>query len=342
MSELIIRPVDIRNLSESDLEKVHTLRVAQVQERLPDDPTPKFEDTVAQNRSIPTFVDVWVWLVEDADGRPVGSADIGVMRTDENQHLAQFHISLLPDVRRQGLGKQLLAQVVAVAEAENRTLLMTDTMSSVPAGEAFLERLGAEVGLESHVNQLKLAEIPAGLLDEWTTDTADGFTLGLWEGAYPEESIDEVLALFELFNQVPRGDLQVDDFKLTREQLRQQEESRAARGVERTSLYVRDNATGKIAGFTELLWNPHKPTFASQGITAVWPEYRGKRLGRWIKAANLKKLLEDRPEVTIVRTENADVNAAMLKINVELGFRPYRAEKVWQMPTEKAKAYLNS
>lgn len=314
--------------------------MAQAQERLPDDPAPKFEDTVAQHRSIPTFVDVWVWLVEDTAGRPVGSADIGVMRTPENQHLAQFHINLVPEARRQGLGKRLLANVVAQAEAENRTLLFTDTTSTIPSGEAFLERLGASVGLDSHVNQLKVAEIPAGLLDTWTADTADGFTLGLWKGPYPEESIDEVLALFELFNQVPRGDLQMDDFKLTREQLRQQEESRAARGVHRWSLFVREDATGKIAGFTELFWNPHKPTFANQGITAVWPEYRGKRLGRWIKAANLQALLAEKPEVTIVRTENADVNAPMLKINVALGFRPYIAEKVWQVPTEKAKAYL--
>ena len=78
----------------------------------------------------------------------------------------------------------------------------------------------------------------------------------------------------------------------------------------------------------------------NQGITAVWPEYRGKRLGRWIKAKMLQKLLAERPAVTIVRTENADVNAAMLKINTELGFRPYMAEKVWQVPSETAKAYL--
>jgi mycothiol synthase len=265
-----------------------------------------------------------------------------VMRADENQHLAQFSIELLPEARQQGIGKQLLSEIVAVSESESRTLLMTGTASTVPSGAAFLERVGAKVGLESHVNQLKLSELPAGRLEEWTADLAEGFTPCLWEGAYPEESIDEILQLFDIFNTVPRGELQVEDFKLTEEQLRHQEESRAKRGVERWSLHLRDNETGKIAGLTELFWNPHKPTFAHQGITAVWPQYRGKRLGRWLKAELLKKLVAERPDVTIVRTENADSNDAMLKINTELGFKPYLAELVWQVPTETVRGYLGS
>lgn len=310
-------------------------------ERTPDDPAPKWEQTEAQLRTIPPYVDVWVWFVEQ-DGKVLGSADVGVMRADENQHLAQFSIELLPEVRQQGIGKKLLSEIVAVAQSENRTLLMTGTASTVPSGTAFLERVGAKVGLESHVNQLKLSELPVGRLEEWTADLAEGFTPCLWEGAYPEESIDEILQLFDIFNTVPRGELQVEDFKLTLEQLRHQEESRAKRGVERWSLHLRDNETGKIAGLTELFWNPHKPTFAHQGITAVWPQYRGKRLGRWLKAELLKKLIAERPEVTIVRTENADSNDAMLKINTELGFKPYLAELVWQVPTETVRGYLGA
>jgi GNAT superfamily N-acetyltransferase len=339
MSQITIRSIDIRNISDDDARASHELRVAMAVERAPDDPAPKWEETEAQLRSIPPFVDVWVWVVEQ-EGKTLGTADLGVMRADENQHLAQFSIKLLPEIRQQGIAKQLLREIMAVAESENRTLLMADSASTVPSGAAFLERIGATVGLESHVNQLKLAEVPVGLLDTWTSDLADGFTSCLWAGAYPEENIQEVIDLFDIFNTVPRGSLQVEDFKLTEEQLRHQEESRAKRGVERWSLHLRDNETGKIAGLTELFWNPHKPTFAHQGITAVWPQYRGKRLGRWLKAELLKKLIAERPDVTIVRTENADSNDAMLKINTELGFKPYLAEHVWQVPTETVKAYL--
>jgi mycothiol synthase len=41
-----------------------------------------------------------------------------------------------------------------------------------------------------------------------------------------------------------------------------------------------------------------------------------------------------------VRTGNADVNKPMLKINTELGFKPYMASIIWQVEINRIKAYL--
>ena len=77
-----------------------------------------------------------------------------------------------------------------------------------------------------------------------------------------------------------------------------------------------------------------------QGNTGVFPEFRGRRLGRWLKAAMLEKVLRDRPEARFLRSSNADSNAAMLRINQELGFRPYLSRTIWQTEIEKIEAYL--
>jgi mycothiol synthase len=235
-----------------------------------------------------------------------------------------------------------LREVVTVAEENGRRVLITGSTDRVPAGAPFLERIGGKVALESHTNQLLIADLDRDLLRRWQENPAPGFDLGLWEGPYPEENLEEIVALNELMNQVPRGDLDVEDFHWSAEHLRQMEASRAARGVERWTVYVRDGATRQVAGFTEMTWNPHKPTHMHQGITAVWPQYRGKGIGRRIKAAMLEKVLQERPQVAVIRTENADVNAPMLKINTELGFRPYRADSIWQIETARARAYLDS
>jgi len=75
-------------------------------------------------------------------------------------------------------------------------------------------------------------------------------------------------------------------------------------------------------------------------MTGVFPQYRNHGLGRWLKAAMLDKVLKERPQVLFVRTGNADSNAAMLKINTELGFKPYRAECLWQVEVQKVMEYL--
>jgi len=40
------------------------------------------------------------------------------------------------------------------------------------------------------------------------------------------------------------------------------------------------------------------------------------------------------------RTENAESNESMLKINVKMGFKPYIACSVWQIETKDVKEYL--
>src|SRR5580765_6447838 len=115
-----------------------------------------------------------------------------------------------------------------------------------------------------------------------------------------------------------------------------------ARGTERWTLYVRETATGKLAGFTDVAWTPSNPQVLQQMNTGVFPEYRNLGLGRWLKAALLERVMRNRPQVKFVRTGNADTNAAMLKINVELGFTPYSSQTVWQADLQKIEAYVES
>jgi RimJ/RimL family protein N-acetyltransferase len=331
-----------RNTTDEDLLRaLHRYQLQMEKERSPDDPRTPYEQMVAGLRNVPPFVTTWAWIVRQPGGEIVADGSIGILNTPENQHLAQFGIGVLPALRRQGVARRILHEMVAVAEQNARRLLITGSTDRVPSGGAFLEQIGGKVGLESHTNQLLISDLDRDLLRRWQADPAPGFEIGIWEGPYPEENVAEIVALNELMNQVPRGDLDVEDFHWSAEHLRQMEASMAARGVERWTVYVRDKATGQIAGYTELVWNPHKPTHMGQGITAVWPQYRGKGLGRQIKAAMLEKVLKERPQVAIIRTENADVNAPMLKINTELGFKPYRADSVWQIETARARAYLD-
>jgi mycothiol synthase len=124
------------------------------------------------------------------------------------------------------------------------------------------------------------------------------------------------------------------------EQLRQSEQNLFARGNQRWTFYAVERATGKFSGYTETIWNPNRPEILQQEMTGVFPQYRNQGLGRWLKAAMLDKVLKERPGIKYVRTGNADSNATMLKINTELGFKPYMADTFWQVEIQKVIDYL--
>ena len=141
-------------------------------------------------------------------------------------------------------------------------------------------------------------------------------------------------------NSEPRDNLDIEDFHFSPEHVRQMEQSMVASGTERWTLYAQERSTGAFAGFTEVFWNPNRPTILHQGGTGVMPHYRNHGLGRWLKAAMLEKVLRERPTVKVVRTGNADSNESMLHINYALGFKPYMSECVWQVETAQVEQYL--
>jgi len=55
----------------------------------------------------------------------------------------------------------------------------------------------------------------------------------------------------------------------------------------------------------------------------------------------LDRMLKIHPEIKFVRTQNADTNAVMLRINNELGFKPYMSSILWQMEIDQVLDYLN-
>ncbi len=339
-----IRPFPLTGATREEYAALNRLGNRAKAEMLPDDPPTPLEQTIAELQNLPPVFVVQAWAAWSADGAEmVGDANVGYMEADENRHLVQFDVYVLPEHRRQGLGTELLRRAVAAAQSAGRRLMMTGTNERVPAGEVFLSRIGAERGLEMHTNQLTLAELDHALIARWQAEgqaRAAGFTLGLWDGPYPDDQLEAIAALNDVMNTAPRDGLDMEDMHFTPEHIRQMEQQMTAGGTQRWTLYATESATGRFAGFTEIFWNPNRPQIVSQGATGVFPEFRGKGLGRWLKAAMLDRVIRERPEARFVRTGNADSNAAMLGINQALGFQPYMSRCVWQLDTDKALTFL--
>ena len=294
----------------------------------PHDPPVDPANVWGQMQHLPPHLELDFWTVEEA-GQIVAHARTQLFNSGENQHLAELELLVSPAARGRGLGRTLLGNVAQAMQARGRTLLITQTNDRVPAGDTFARRYGFQPGLSNHVNRMQLADIPDGLLEAWTTRPDDGYTLEVWADGVPEADLDAYAELLNVMNSAPRDDLDVEDQRTTPEEVRSMERLARAGGRQVLTAVVRAPG-GTLAGLTDLSWRPAQPGIVAQGNTGVWPEHRGHSLGRWLKAANIREMQRLNPHATEIRTQNADSNGPMLKINTDLGFRPLMASTVWQ------------
>jgi GNAT superfamily N-acetyltransferase len=128
----------------------------------------------------------------------------------------------------------------------------------------------------------------------------------------------------------PMGDLVVEEEAWDADRVREQWAIGRAAGYRHVETVAVDCATGQLAAFTDIAVADHSPTVAHQWDTLVLKEHRGRRLGMLVKAANLRALLAELPEVRRVITWNAEVNEPMLRVNRALGFVPVGVTTEWQ------------
>ena len=343
-AELEITAFDPATATEDDFVALNTIERRMTEELRPEYPQPTIEETIADRQHPPAGTRVLEWHAR----RPGSSQIVATaglhMRQPDNQHAASFWISVLPEARRLGIATRLLRVLAEACRRDSRRVLIGWGSSTSAAGEAFMQRLGAEVGQQVSHSQLLLADVDRGLMRSWIDAAAglqDEFELVLHQGPLPEEDLEATAQALNTMNDEPRDNLDWEEIETTVDDIRQYEASLVANKEERWILNARHRASGHLVGRTGVHYRPAHPDVVSQGYTAVAPAYRNRGIGRWLKAAMMEKVLAERRLATRVHTGNASSNAAMLKINEEMGFRLYRTSINWQVTLDKVYAYLD-
>ncbi len=249
----------------------------------------------------------------------------------QNRHTGQAQVLVRPDRRRRGLGQRMFTALSDQARQARHRLMTFVTTDRAPAGEPFATKQGAKVALLDRRSQLDLKLLDDALLERWLERPADDpFQLHVWR-TVPGAYLTQMAGLIMVMNTAPRGDLDVDDWQITPEMIRAWEGMIAESGDVRHTLVIEDSRTGELVGYSESDWHPLRAAVIGQGATAVRPEARGQGLGKWLKAAMLRVVVAECPGARVVRTSNAEENAAMLSINVALGFTPWSSVSEWQL-----------
>jgi mycothiol synthase len=294
-----IRELDPRTAPEADLRTIHRIEEACSPQR----PFRSEELSLA-------FYRVWLdggrrwWLAGD-----VGAA--ALMTSPPSFNYVQ--VLVRPEARRQGIGTALLANVVASARAQGLPSFFAHHFDE--AGAAFARRAGAvddqrDVHSEVRLHEADLSEPPL----------PDGWRLLTWAGAAPEELVESYARARAAIDDAPApGDMAMTPIDVA--WVRRMEETAVARGrVSRVTIAV--DANGVVGSFTDLRVSPPPSPVSMTDDTATIAEARGLGLAYAVKVESLRRLREQRPDVEVVRTVNAEHNVAMRAVNTKAGFVP--------------------
>ena len=272
-------------------------------------------------------------LARTGDGTLAGEGQLFYDLT-QNTDKAHLNVLVLPQLRRRGLGKQLAAQLAQEALSLGRSSYTAGSSSRVPAGEALAAQLGAKPALPMRISELLMAQLDQGLLAGWV-ERGEGEPYRLHRFTHiPDHELERVAKVYDVMNTAPRGELDFEDWVTTPEHVRSQQTAFEATGGQTLLYAVEHLPSAEFVAFSQVGWSARRASLVQQWGTGVRPDHRGQGLGKWVKAAILQDLPAHNPQAVRVRTGNADVNAAMLGINVALGFAPAFSLIEWQGQTQ--------
>ncbi len=337
-----ITAVDLASASDAQITEAARLLQTQNHERVPEDPITPIE--VIKQRLRATTPNQWraTFAARDAAGKLVGSSFVGWNTNEpENKHARWTEANVLPEHRRKGVGRALYRAAVEACLGQGDDLVFFgQTNDRQPSGEAFAKAIAASAGLPMKLNQLVIADVDRAKVAEWAKIDPAGYRLERADNVVPRGLVQPFLDSANAMNDMPKGDLRFADQKFTEEQLRERESWLKQTGMEWWLIVAIHEATGEGAGFTEVNYDPRVGHVVQQSGTGVVAAHRGHRLGLWMKAVMLERIIRERPAAKFIRTGNADVNEHMLAINTQIGFRHAWSSTLWQLPLAEARTSL--
>jgi GNAT superfamily N-acetyltransferase len=269
------------------------------------------------------------WLAVRGDA--VVAAGWVDLPTADNLHLAQVEVQVVPAFRRQGIGTEVAQVLEAFVRDRGRTVAIAEVQYPLEAPEdgagtpgiLFAQGLGYEVALGDVQRRLALP-VDEALLDELEAaacPAAAGYRIELVRGPVPDGLVAGYAALAsQLYVEAPAGDLDLEAEDPSVAGWRDREAALERQGI--TLWHAVALAGDEVVAHSTIGVSTFDRELCHQWGTLVRADHRGHRLGLALKVANHRALQADRAPAREIVTWNAAVNAHMIAVNEQLGFRP--------------------
>lgn len=249
-----------------------------------------------------------ILLSADIDGEPAGAAEASAAPDAP----VEVEIAVADGFRRRGVGKALL-RALRMALRGVAATMRTETYSEDGVRFALSEGMSVGVRESRQVTVLPSAHAHGAV--------PRGFEVRSWAGNCPDDLVEDwALLRMRMSEAVPVGELSRIVHAADVEAVRVNERRMQEQGY----VLVRSMATrdGAGVGYTEMFLSQFDPEIVHQDDTFVEHRFRGKGVGRALKAENLRRLmsLPRAAESRLLQTYTAVTNEPMLALNRSVGF----------------------
>ncbi len=264
-----------------------------------------------------------VWVAREGDS-VVGYATAH-LPLEDNTDAAHLTGVVHPGARRRGTGRALLDAALGMVREAGRTRVYSGAFRDGASGAA-LEAMGfSSEGLGVNaVRRVDLHAAPHGLWERLYDEAAaraSAYEVVDLVGPTPDHLLEDMVTLHAAINDAPLDDPETEDDHWDVDRVRRYDAAMAGRRQTVHRTLARRRADGEWAGVSMLCIDEFNPSVAFQEDTSVVRAHRGNRLGLLMKAAMLRRVDDERPEVSATTTWNATTNHHMIAVNERLGAR---------------------
>jgi GNAT superfamily N-acetyltransferase len=277
-----------------------------------------------------------IWIAEAGPGAagehtPDGSSMLGQASVLLFDKMAVLEVFVHPRARGTGVGRELLTAAVNRANDEGFATLGVEVIGGTPAVE-FYEAMGFCCAYVETRSVLDLSTVDWTRLGEMAGGVAAGYRIEYYRGGPPEELYASYAAAKYAAHSADDdlGDLDLRPSSYDASRLRNSLMTLHVRGLKPYIVVATHEATGEVAGLTEVVVAAQHPDRADQYDTVVVPKHRGYGLGRAIKARMLFELRSAEPRLRSVQTWHSYDVESLVKVNTDIGFRPDREWREYQ------------
>ena len=287
-------------------------------------------------------------IVAKNNGLLVAIARIFINESTENQHRASVRIVTKTEYQKQGIAKRVLKYILENLPDVITTISTHIRNDGYSSGElSWLDNKLTEYG-----GKMSLLDRKSGaILENFTCSEVNKIAINHRERVehegysfifvdnyeFPQEfDMDDYLkSVEEIWNDMPRDEMDANDERLTKEDYTQLISYYRARFY-KIWMYVclKDN---KTVGLTLSMIDKLQPSIVVQDDTGVIREHRGHGLGVALKYQMLEKLMCDPESKGFIYwiTHNAHSNSHMIRINNELKYEEMATFVLYEFKKEE-------